>query len=608
MKAPDSGAGAGQATPRLRARPPVTKRRIPAAERPAAEQRREGSTTVTRPTHRITLHVSARPRSGVSAMRRGVAALALAVVAPLVAPGAPASAQSPSPTPPVPDGAGPRGSLPAGAQQVIAKEAYRTARWTYYVADPSTGEVLLANRPGELVFSGSTAKNFTVGTAYAVLGPDHRLTTPVYATAPVTEGVVDGDLVLVAAGDLALGGRGALRDQFTQAFTATTTDHVYGDIAPNAVPNADDPLAGLDRLAGQVAARGVRRLTGEVVVDDRLWATERSGEGFVPPIFVNDNLLDITVTPAPPGGPDGAPATAVGSPATGAYTVVSRVTTVPGADAALAVAADPDDARRLLVSGTIGAGAGPRLTVYRIPDAASWARTLFVEALGRAGVAVAADPARPNRTDGLPPEGGYDAGLQLAALTSPPLSAFGSMILETSYNTGANAVLCLLAAHQGSTDCVDGLTVIRGVIDRAGLVSNAVVLTDGEGAYPASVTPEQMVRWLAWTQTQPWGAALKAGQPVLGQTGTLAAVGLSSPARGKVLAKTGTVAAFDPATGRAMFNVQSLAGYMQTDGGRTLVFDVSMSGGTYPDILTGLVESNNDVGEVAAQIQQSLSR
>jgi D-alanyl-D-alanine carboxypeptidase/D-alanyl-D-alanine-endopeptidase (penicillin-binding protein 4) len=246
--------------------------------------------------------------------------------------------------------------------------------------------------------------------------------------------------------------------------------------------------------------------------------------------------------------------------------------------------------------------------VREAADAASWARTLFVEALGRAGVAVAADPARPNRTEGLPLEGSYDAGLQLASLTSPPLSAFGSMILETSYNTGANAVLCLPAAHQGSTDCVDGLKVIRGVIERGGLVSNAVVLTDGEGAYPASVTPEQMVRWLTWTQTQPWGAALKAGQPVLGQTGTLSAVGLSSPARGKVRAKTGTVAALDPATGRAMFNVQSLAGFMQTDGGRTLVFDVSMSGGTYPDILTGLVQSNNDVGEVAAQIQQALSR
>ena len=58
--------------------------------------------------------------------------------------------------------------------------------------------------------------------------------------------------------------------------------------------------------------------------------------------------------------------------------------------------------------------------------------------------------------------------------------------------------------------------------------------------------------WLKWTQTQPWGAAFKAGLPVLGQFGALASVGRNSPAKGKVLAKTGTSAHPDPATGRVL--------------------------------------------------------
>jgi D-alanyl-D-alanine carboxypeptidase/D-alanyl-D-alanine-endopeptidase (penicillin-binding protein 4) len=498
----------------------------------------------------------------------------------------------------------PVGTLPGDAQKVLDKEAYSTARWLYHVADLNTGEVLLSRQAGEMVFTGSTAKNFTIGAAYALLGPDSRVTTPVYATAPISAGVLDGDLVLVASGDLALGGRGALQGRFTQAFTATAIDHVYGDLAPNAVKNADDPLSGVDSLAAQVAARGVSSITGDVVIDDRLWKTESSHEGPVPPIYVNDNILDITVTP----GSVGATASAEASPTTSAYNVASTVATEAGSDVSLAVAADPANPRQLTVSGTIGADAGPRLTIYRIPDAASWARTLFIEALGRAGVSVDADPTARNKTDALPLQGAYDPQLQLASLSSPPLSAIGAMILETSYNTGANAVLCLLAVHQGSSDCVDGLQAIRSVIGQAGLVSSGVVLSDGEGAYPASVTPEQMVRWLAWTQTQPWGAVFQASQPVLGESGTLAAAGVDSPARGKVLAKTGTVAAGDPATGRVLFNVQSMAGFMQTNDGRTLVFDVSMSGGTYPDVMTGLVQSNTDVAEVTAQIQQGLSR
>jgi serine-type D-Ala-D-Ala carboxypeptidase/endopeptidase (penicillin-binding protein 4) len=496
----------------------------------------------------------------------------------------------------------PVGVVPAGAQKVMDKQAYSAARWLHDVADLKSGEVLLANRPSELVYSGSTAKLFTIGSAYALLGPDFRLTTPVYATAPVAGGVLDGDLVLVAAGDLALGGRGAMEGKVTQQFTATTADQVDADIVPNAVPNPEDPLAGLDSLAAQVAANGVARITGDVLIDDRLWQTRDFGDDPAPPIVVNDNLLDITVTPAAVG----ATAAAAQSPPNPVYTVVSTVTTQAGSDVALSVAADPTDPRRLVVGGTIGAEAGPRLTTYRIPDAAAWARSLFIAALGRAGVAVAADPTGPNPAHELPARGTYDAELQLAALTSPPLGAFGTMILLTSYDTGANTVLCLLAVHQGATDCLAGLQPIRQLIDQAGLVSDDVVLVDGQGGDPDSVTPEQMVRWLVWTQAQPWGATLEAGLPVLGESGTLVIAGRSSPARGKVRAKTGTSAHLDPATGRILFNVQSMAGYMQGQDGRTLVFDVSMSGGTYPSPLEGLIQSTDDVAEVAAQFQQAL--
>ena len=45
-----------------------------------------------------------------------------------------------------------------------------------------------------------------------------------------------------------------------------------------------------------------------------------------------------------------------------------------------------------------------------------------------------------------------------------------------------------------------------------------------------------------------------------------------------------------------------------TDDGRNLVFALSMSGATYPDVPTGLRQANDDVGMVAGEIQQSLSK
>lgn len=182
------------------------------------------------------------------------------------------------------------------------------------------------------------------------------------------------------------------------------------------------------------------------------------------------------------------------------------------------------------------------------------------------------------------------------------------MILKTSYNTGANSLMCLLATHDGSTDCLDGLAPVRALVSRAGLVADDVVLVDGQGADPASVTPAQMVGWLRWTQTRPWKYAFRDGQPVLGESGSLAGSGGDSPARGKVAAKTGTSVHPVPGSGRALFNVQRLAGFMTGPDGRPLVFDLAVSGATYPDVLTGLVQAGHDVADVAAEFQQASRR
>jgi serine-type D-Ala-D-Ala carboxypeptidase/endopeptidase (penicillin-binding protein 4) len=167
----------------------------------------------------------------------------------------------------------PIGTVPPAAEAIMSKSEYRTARWLYDVVDLNTGQVVLANRPDELVFSGSTAKQFTVSSAYESLGTDSRVTTPVYATAGTSNGVLSGNLVLVASGDLGLGGRNSLDGRFDFTFTADAIDHVYADVAPNGVKPPGDPLAGLDSLAQRVAAKGVTRVDGDVLVDDRLWQT-----------------------------------------------------------------------------------------------------------------------------------------------------------------------------------------------------------------------------------------------------------------------------------------------------------------------------------------------
>jgi D-alanyl-D-alanine carboxypeptidase/D-alanyl-D-alanine-endopeptidase (penicillin-binding protein 4) len=83
----------------------------------------------------------------------------------------------------------------------------------------------------------------------------------------------------------------------------------------------------LRELAKQVAKAGVRAVDGRIIVDTTLFPDQSAqyGLGFViSPITVNDNAIDVTVTP---GAKPGDPATIAVSPQTSYARFVDQVTT-----------------------------------------------------------------------------------------------------------------------------------------------------------------------------------------------------------------------------------------------------------------------------------------
>ena len=80
---------------------------------------------------------------------------------------------------------------------------------------------------------------------------------------------------------------------------------------------ATDPLAGLDHLAREVQAAGIREITGDVIVDDRLFAPAQatgSGPRQVSPIVINDNVIDVLAAARRQGGRAGAGHLSAGDP------------------------------------------------------------------------------------------------------------------------------------------------------------------------------------------------------------------------------------------------------------------------------------------------------
>jgi D-alanyl-D-alanine carboxypeptidase/D-alanyl-D-alanine-endopeptidase (penicillin-binding protein 4) len=256
------------------------------------------------------------------------------------------------------------------------------------------------------------------------------------------------------------------------------------------------------------------------------------------------------------------------------------------------------------ISGRVPAGGGSVLDIFQIPDPASFARTAFVEALRRNGVAVSATPTGSNPERLLPRPRSYRAAARVAERVSPPLSEFTKVILKVSYNRGADLMVCLVAAKVGRRNCEDGLVSEIRNNTMLGAPPTDTLPFDGAGSDDRDRTsPTAMTSFLSAVSGRPYGAALRAGLPVLGVDGTLATVGKGTPAAGKIQAKTGTRVGFISG-GIGIAGAETHVGYINAASGRTLVFadlirDIPLS---QPTGITGI---DQDLGAIEAAIQQA---
>ncbi|HET7092923.1 MAG TPA: D-alanyl-D-alanine carboxypeptidase, partial [Thermomicrobiales bacterium] len=348
--------------------------------------------------------------------------------------------------------------LQSAITSVMRKSRYARSTWSLLVTDLASGETIYGLNPDRLALTGSVRKLFSVGLALRQLGADHRFTTPVHRAGAVDgQGALDGDLILVAAGDLTLGGRAAADDSI--AFT--DFDHNDANNLGTAILTTQDPLHGLDALAQGVRAAGIQRVSGDVVIDDRLFDPFRvpNQNLLITPIMVNENMVDVTITPTTAGEA----ATVVWRPHSGAFAVDAHVTTTAAGTPDTVTLSGGGRVECIGAAGCAGTVEGdipadfraplsgqPELVqTFRIEDPAAFARTAFIEALQRAGVTVAAAPVAPNPAAKLPAPDSYAADARVAQFVSPPYAAYARLILKVSLNLGANLSLMLFALAHG---------------------------------------------------------------------------------------------------------------------------------------------------------------
>jgi serine-type D-Ala-D-Ala carboxypeptidase/endopeptidase (penicillin-binding protein 4) len=434
------------------------------------------------------------------------------------------------------------------AEALLGSSPVSKGEWGLLIVDAAGGEVLFQKNAASYFVPASNMKLLTTALALDKLGLNYRFHTTVETEGALSaSGLLTGSLILVGRGDPNLSNR---------KFPFDTKEEFDG--TPDKV---------LAELADQIAARGVKEITGDIVGDDSYFPPERYPDGWeiddmvweygaaISAIVVDDNTVSLTLTP---GEKPGDSVAALLQPATPDFTVKNQVVTSGAKEKAdLRLTREPG-AQTVVVTGTLPAKSTPHKLVLAIEQPAEHAASLFAQLLvdrgvkfnGKIRAAHEPDPAESSRT-------------VLAEHVSLPLGDTIKLVNKISQNLHTEVLLRTTARQQGRWAAPEDLLKFpQEFYLRVGIAEDDVIQTDGSGlSRHDMVTPRAFVALLQFAQTQPWFPAYYASLPIAGVDGTLNERMKNAVITGRIHAKTGSVS-----------HVRTLSGYADTPGGRRLIF------------------------------------
>src|ERR1700730_16935943 len=387
-------------------------------------------------------------------------------------------------------------------KKVMDRPEFAHSRFGLEFITADTGEVVYKLNESQLFVPGSTTKLLSEGTMLEVLGADYRFHTKIYRIGPIAkDGTLQGDLILVASGDLDLSNR--IQPDDTLSFE--DEDHSYGGPDSKGLPG--DPLAVIRDFTKQIAAKGIKRVKGRVLVDASLFPEgyRELGTGVVvSPIVVNDNVIDVVVSP---GATEKSPVQLKIAPQTGYVTVINEATTGKAGSKASVEYSDeklnPDGSRNVTLTGSFPSDGKPVMASFAIPEPSRFAAIVLREALKDQGIS-AALPAPAEQLDFKALAKNYTPENVVAEHVSPPLKEEVGITLKVSQNVHASSMpflLGALVAHKDADVDQAGFDVEHDFLTKAGLDLRGAAQSDGAGGN-AYFSPDFMVHYLLYMSKQ----------------------------------------------------------------------------------------------------------
>lgn len=426
---------------------------------------------------------------------------------------------------------------------------FRNAHWGILVVDPSKGDTLYSHNADKLFMPASNQKIVTSAVGLSTLGPDYQWQTTVELRGKTAGHTFMGDVVM----------------------------HGRGDPSWSDAMHAGSAMAALAPVADAFAARGIKRIVGNIVDDDGVFSDEPYGFGWayddfdfgysapVDALLFNEGFFTVTLHA---GRKVASPLRASTLPTKTYPTVIVQAVARERADT-LGVkrrleAKWDSTASAVVVTGTLPLGDSATIELaYRHPNDAAIAA--LREVLTARGMTIARPPksakvAASRANAGLASVRAPDT---LVTIVSPPLRDVLKRLDKPSQNQMAELLFKTSALKvTGFARADSARAVVERTIASWGVAPEAIAVRDGSGLSRHDyVAPRTLVRVLEVMRQSPSFSVFYDAMPIAGVDGTIASRMKGTPAAGNVHAKTGTV---DKA--------RSLSGYVTTADGQLLLF------------------------------------
>ncbi|MDQ7778568.1 MAG: D-alanyl-D-alanine carboxypeptidase/D-alanyl-D-alanine-endopeptidase [Planctomycetota bacterium] len=410
--------------------------------------------------------------------------------------------------------------------------------------DLRTGTEIVARNATEALIPASNAKLLTTAAALDCLGADFEFVTTLYRTGPINgDGVIEGDLVVKGAGDPNISGR-----------------FFDGNVC-----------AVFEKWAGNLRKLGVKRIGGDIVLDDTIfdrefvhpaWPDEQLAGWYCAPVSAlvfNDSCVDITVKAS---AVLDAPAQVVLAPPTEYVTIKNKVTTTSKKAAHSIALNRKPGANTIEIRGEFWQKADALVESVTVENPTMYFGAVLRETLARQGIECAG---RVRCADA--PFDAAQAGVEAVARSRSSLAATIEVANKRSQNLYAEQLLKRMGWQKhGTGSFANGSKVVGEFLEGLDCGKDNFSISDGSGLSRLNrASAEHLVGVLRWALGEEARAEIMRNSlSVSGVDGTLAKRMTDPLRKGRVLGKTGYIS-----------GVSTLSGYvLDANGSPAVAFSV----------------------------------